>query len=113
MLAAAVGFGFLLLADDYVTILLATAFFGLATALQIPALTSLTSRWATIPQGVAMGLSNSFVSLGRIVGPLIGGFFFDINMLLPYLGGAAIMAVGFAVSLVTLRGQSLEYARVN
>jgi DHA1 family multidrug resistance protein-like MFS transporter len=108
LLATALGFGLMLLANDYLTIMLTTAFFGLATALQMPALTSITSKRATIPQGIAMGLSNSFVSLGRIVGPLFGGSVFDINILLPYLGGAAIMSIGFIVSLVTLKGVKVE-----
>ena len=34
-----------------------------------------------------MGLSNSFVSLGRIIGPLLAGYIFDINILMPYLAG--------------------------
>jgi DHA1 family multidrug resistance protein-like MFS transporter len=104
MLATAAGFGLMLLANNSATIMLATAFFGTATALQIPALTSLTSRRATVPQGVAMGLSNSFVSLGRIFGPLMGGYFFDRSIMLPYLGGAAVMVIGFIVSLTGLKG---------
>ncbi len=103
LLATAVGFGWMLLVDSYWMILLSTAFFGLATALQIPALTSLTSRRASLPQGIVMGLSNSFVSLGRIFGPLLAGYIFDINILLPYLAGIAIMAAGFGLSLVTLK----------
>lgn len=99
LLATTLGFGLMLLANTYVTILLATAFFALTVALQVPALTSLTSRRATVPQGIAMGLSNSFVSLGRIVGPILGGLVFDINLNLPYLSGAIIMLAGFAFSL--------------
>jgi len=103
LLATTAGFALMLLAADYVTILLATAFFGLATALQIPALTSLTSRRATLPQGIMMGLSNSFVSLGRIFGPLLAGYIFDINILLPYLAGILIMLAGFVLSLAALK----------
>jgi DHA1 family multidrug resistance protein-like MFS transporter len=103
LLASAAGFGLMLLVDSFWTILLATAFFGRAIALQIPALTSLTSKRATLPQGIAMGLSNSFVSLGRIIGPLIGGTLFDVNLMLPYLSGAGVMGVGFVVSLVAMR----------
>jgi len=110
LLATALGFGLMLLADSYWTILLATAFFGLTVALQVPALTSLTSRRATVPQGIAMGLSNSFVSLGRIFGPLLGGFIYDINIQLPYLSGAAIMVLGFFASLIALRGGKVELA---
>ena len=108
LLATAVGFILMLLADTYLTIMLTTAFFGLGTALQIPALTSLTSKRATVSQGVAMGLSNSFVSLGRIFGPVLGGTIFDVNVFLPYLGGSAIMGLGFIVSLVTLKGMKAE-----
>jgi DHA1 family multidrug resistance protein-like MFS transporter len=103
LLASALGFGLLLLANTYITILLATAFFGMAVALQIPALTSLTSRLATVPQGIAMGLSNSFVSLGRIVGPILGGLVLDINLNLPYLSGAGFMLLGFVVSLLWIK----------
>ncbi len=47
-----------------------------------------------------MGLSNSFMSLGRIVGPLWAGFIFDVNFDYPYLSGTAILFIGFLVSLV-------------
>ena len=99
LLATALGFGLMLLANSYITILLATAFFALTVALQIPALSSLTSQRATIPQGIAMGLSNSFVSMGRIVGPILGGLVLDINLNLPYLSGAIFMLIGFVFSL--------------
>ena len=109
LLATALSFGLMLLANTYMTILLATAFFALTVALQVPALTSLTSRRATIPQGIAMGLSNSFVSLGRIVGPLFGGYIFDVNIFLPYISGSAIMVIAFIVSLLTLKGAKIDY----
>jgi DHA1 family multidrug resistance protein-like MFS transporter len=47
-----------------------------------------------------MGLSHAFMSLGRIVGPLLAGVLFDLDIRLPYLVGAVAMAVGFVVSLV-------------
>jgi DHA1 family multidrug resistance protein-like MFS transporter len=49
-----------------------------------------------------MGLGNTFLSLGRVVGPLWAGFIFDVRITLPYLSGAAIMAAGFVVSLLWL-----------
>jgi MFS transporter, DHA1 family, multidrug resistance protein len=110
LFATAIGFCLMLLANTYLTILLATAFFALTVALQVPALISLTSRRATVPQGIAMGLSNSFVSLGRIVGPLVGGYFFDINIRMPYISGAAIMVTAFIVSLFTLSRAKVEFA---
>jgi len=99
-LAGSVGFVVLLLADTYVTILLATGFFILSKTLLRPAAFSLISKRATGGQGVAMGLSNSFMSLGRIVGPICAGLLFDVNFNYPYLSGSAIMFIGFLISLV-------------
>ena len=103
LLGTAISYGLMLLANSYVTILLTTAIFALTVALQVPALTALTSRRATVPQGIAMGLSNSFVSLGRIVGPILGGLVLDINPSLPYISGAIIMLAGFAFSLFSIK----------
>ena len=62
-------------------------------------LLALVSRRADAGQGAAMGLGNTFLSLGRIIGPLWAGFIFDVGLALPYLSGAGIMAVRFIVSL--------------
>ncbi|MBN1304244.1 MAG: MFS transporter [Anaerolineales bacterium] len=103
--ASAVSLGLMVLANNYLTVLLTTALFGLTIALQTPSLISLTSRHATIPQGTAMGLSNSFISLGRIVGPVLGGLVFDLDIRYPYLLGSLIMGLGFLLSLVWIRPQ--------
>jgi DHA1 family multidrug resistance protein-like MFS transporter len=100
LFTGSIGFLVLLLANTYPTILLATGFFVLSKTFLRPAVFSLTSKQATVGQGVAMGLSNSFMSLGRIVGPLWAGFIFDVNFDYPYLSGAAIMFIGFLISLV-------------
>ncbi len=100
LLATALSFGLMLLANTFVTVILTTAVFALAASVSSPALLSLTSRRATIPQGIAMGLSNSFVSLGRIVGPILGGSVLDIHLNLPYISAAAVTLLGFLVSLV-------------
>jgi DHA1 family multidrug resistance protein-like MFS transporter len=100
MLAGAIGYLVLLAAFDYVTILLATGAFILSKTVLRPALLALISRRADVGQGTAMGLGNTFLSMGRIVGPLWAGFIFDVGATLPYLSGAAIMALGFVVSLV-------------
>jgi DHA1 family multidrug resistance protein-like MFS transporter len=99
LLLSAVTFVLLLLADNFWTALAATALFVLPNSLVRVALTSLTSQHADMGQGVAMGLSHAFMSLGRIVGPLLAGVLFDLAMRLPYLVGAAAMAVGFVISL--------------
>src|SRR5512136_172154 len=100
LLTGSIGFLVLLLANTYPTILLATGFFVLSKTFLRPLVLSLTSQRATIGQGAAMGPSNSFMSLGRIVGPIWAGLAFDVNFDYPYLSGAAILFIGFLISLV-------------
>jgi DHA1 family multidrug resistance protein-like MFS transporter len=99
LLASSVGFGVLLLANTYPTVLLATGLFILSKALLRTSVISLASKRTVLGQGTTMGLSNSFMSLGRIAGPIWAGFIFDVNLNYPYLSGAAIMFVGFLISL--------------
>jgi DHA1 family multidrug resistance protein-like MFS transporter len=99
LLASALGFGLLLAADSLVTVLLTIGLFTVPNALLRPSVIALTSKHADTRQGVAMGLNNSANSLGRVVGPIWAGFLFDINLNYPYLSGAAILLVGFLVSL--------------
>jgi hypothetical protein len=65
-------------------------------------LLALISRRAGGGQGAAMGLGNTFLSLGRIVGPLWAGFVFDVRLALPYLSGAIILFGGFLLSVTKL-----------
>ncbi|MBL6980495.1 MAG: MFS transporter [Anaerolineales bacterium] len=100
LLATAVAFMLISLADSVVTVMLTIGFFTLTTALLSPAVTSLTSKRATMDQGITMGLSNVFISLGRIAGPLLAGVLFDWQIEYPYYSGAVIMVLGFVVSLI-------------
>jgi DHA1 family multidrug resistance protein-like MFS transporter len=50
-----------------------------------------------------MGLSNSFMSLGRILGPIWAGLAFDLGSSLPYVSGSVLMLAGFVFSLRVIR----------
>jgi DHA1 family multidrug resistance protein-like MFS transporter len=114
LLASALTFALLLTANNLVTVLLTTGLFTLPNALLRPAVLSLTSKQAGVRQGAAMGLNNSFNSLGRVVGPVWAGFAFDLNYDLPYLSGAAIMFAGFLAGLawVVQEGQEAGESRL-
>lgn len=105
LLASAITFALLPTANNLATVLLTTALFTLPNALLRTAIMSLTSKHAGERQGAAMGLNNSFSSLGRVVGPIWAGFAFDLNVNLPYLSGAVIMFIGFLISLVWVTQQ--------
>lgn len=98
LLAGAVAFVLLLLANAFPAVLLTAGLFVLITAFLRPAIHSLTSQRATVGQGAAMGLSSAFVSLGRIVGPIWAGAVFDIRTWLPYASGVVIMLCVFLLS---------------
>jgi DHA1 family multidrug resistance protein-like MFS transporter len=103
LIAGALGYPLLLLAWDFFSILVATAVFILSKTLLRPATFALISKRAAGNQGAAMGLSNSFMSLGRIIGPIWAGFAFDINLNLPYVSGSVFMLIGFLMSLYILK----------
>ncbi len=101
------GFLVMLLATTYPMILLTTGFFVLTVALLRPAVASLVSQHAEAGQGVAQGLNNSFMSLGRIVGPLLAGYLFDVNYNLPFISGAVIMLIGFFIALAWIQQEEI------
>lgn len=108
LLASALTFGLLLTANSLATVLLTTGLFTLPNALLRPAVISLTSKHAGTRQGTAMGLNNSFNSLGRVIGPIWAGFAFDLNYNLPYLSGAVILFAGFLIGLIGVSQKQRE-----
>jgi DHA1 family multidrug resistance protein-like MFS transporter len=103
LLTGSIGFGLLLAAQSYAAVLITTGFFVLTTTFLRPSIHSLTSQRAALGQGAAMGLSNSAVSLGRVIGPLWAGAVFDLNLNYPYISGAVILFSGFILCVIGLR----------
>ena len=99
LLAGSICFILLLYARTYPVILGATALFILSKTFLRPSILSVISKNTAKGQGVVLGLSNSFMSLGRIIGPLWAGYVFDMNFDYPYMSGALILFVGFLISL--------------
>ena len=99
LLAGSLCFLLMLYADTYPLILAATALFILSKTLLRPSILSVISKNTTRGQGVVLGLSNSFMSLGRIIGPLWAGYVFDLNYDYPYISGSLILFLGFIISL--------------
>lgn len=111
LIASAVGSALLLLAFDHSTILLTVGFFVTANAFLRPAITSFVSKQTDEEQGKNMGLVNSYMSLGRVVGPLWAGSMFDLNITLPYLSAGVVLLVSYLLSLRLLHfGEPVEKA---
>ncbi len=106
LVASVVGFVGTALSGQVWVFVLFSALFTTGNALLRPSVASLISQGATSGQGTAMGLENSFMSLGRVIGPLWGGHSFDMREEFPFLTGALLMTLAFLVSIFLIRGPS-------
>jgi DHA1 family multidrug resistance protein-like MFS transporter len=89
----------LLLAGTFWAILAITVVFFTATSLVRPALNTLLSKMAGNEQGFVAGMNNMYMSIGNMIGPALAGILFDININIPYLVGALILLISFAMIL--------------
>jgi multidrug resistance protein len=112
LLITAVGYLLVTRATNLATLILFVAVQNLGSAFLNPSLSSYVSKRADAGQGTDMGLQQSFMSLGRVAGPLWGGAVFSISYHMPYYTGAAIMLLGFLGSLVFLNGARVPVPQV-
>ncbi len=103
LIGSAVGFALMLTAISQWSVYLTVGFFVFMNAMLRPAINSIISKNSAGGQGVAMGLANSFMSLGRIVGPLWAGSMIDVNVSFPYLSGAVVFLLLFIASIIWLK----------
>ncbi|HSK89588.1 MAG TPA: MFS transporter, partial [Anaerolineales bacterium] len=96
----------MLTAHNLVTVILMTSLFIISNAMLRPAVSSLISKRTETGQGVAMGLNNAFMSLGRVVGPLWAGAVLDLNINFPFMTGSLVMLIGFVTSLMYLTSKT-------
>lgn len=99
LLGSSAGFILMLLAVDYASMLITAGIFTLFNALLKPATLAVISRKTTISQGSAMGIAESYMSLGRIAGPLWAGYILDVNIHYPYISGALFFFLMFLISM--------------
>jgi len=72
--------------------LIALLLIALANGFLSPALLSLITQASPMGEvGRTTGLNQSFASLGRVVGPILGGALYEIEFHLPYTGGPIIL----------------------
>lgn len=88
----------LALAPHFWQMVVLAAVFGAGNALLRPSVAALISQRAETGQGAAMGMENSFLSLGRVAGPLWGGLSYDWIDTAPFWTAAAIQLAALALS---------------
>jgi MFS family permease len=103
LLSSAVGYFLYLATFNMPSMIAVMATMGLGNASLRPAISSLVSKRAPADrQGAALGVMNSYYSLGRVFGPVTGGLVFDIlGYQWPYVLGSLVffLILGLSVSL--------------
>jgi predicted MFS family arabinose efflux permease len=94
------------LASDEIGVWAALTVFVLAISLIGPPLNSFISGYAGEHQGAVMGMNGASTSLGKALGPLWGGYIYDVDVTYPFFSGAATLALGLLVSLLAFRRQT-------
>jgi MFS transporter, DHA1 family, multidrug resistance protein len=84
---SAIGFALILLIKGFGTAALFLTIFGVGNGLIRPSVSSLLTKKSTAGHGSTTGLLSSFDSLGRIIGPPLGGWLFSIAIGMPYISG--------------------------
>ncbi|MBT2725115.1 MFS transporter [Bacillus sp. ISL-46] len=100
IIVSALGFGLILLVNSFATAALYLTIFGLGNGVIRPSVSSLITKTSSAGYGSSTGLLSSFDSLGRIIGPPLGGWLFSMAIGLPYILGALISIAAFILFLL-------------
>lgn len=91
LIVTASGFALSIIAGNYAMFFAISLLIFLATSILRPVLTTLISKMAGNEQGFAMGMNNAYMSIGNILGPLLAGALYDIDILYPFIAGLIIL----------------------
>ncbi|MDQ0216752.1 multidrug resistance protein [Oikeobacillus pervagus] len=95
IIISAIGFACILLVDSFTTAAIYLTIFGIGNGVIRPSVSALLTKTSTVGHGSATGLLSSFDSLGRIIGPPLGGWLFSVAAGLPYISGAFLSVIAF------------------
>nr|WP_205092203.1 MFS transporter [Thalassobacillus pellis] len=94
---SAIGFGLILFVDDFLTATIFLSVFGIGNGVIRPSVSSLLTKKSKTGYGSATGLLSSFDSLGRIIGPPLGGWLFSIAIGLPFISGIFLSIIAWFI----------------
>ena len=94
---SALGFMLILFTRDFLTAAIFLSIFGVGNGVIRPSVSSLLTKKSKTGYGAATGYLSSVDSLGRIIGPVLGGVLYSVAIGLPYIAGALLSILAFAV----------------
>ncbi|MFF3023720.1 MFS transporter [Gottfriedia sp. NPDC057948] len=85
--------------NSYFMILVVTITVFLGFDLMRPAVTTYLSKIAGNEQGFVGGMNSMFTSFGNVIGPIIGGILFDIDLNYPFYFATVLLASGVGLTI--------------
>ncbi|MBR7553083.1 MFS transporter [Allobacillus sp. GCM10007491] len=104
---SAAGLGLILLTENFLTAAVFLTIFGVGNGVIRPSVSSLLTKQAKSGHGEVTGYLSSFGSLGRIVGPVLGGTLYMVWIGLPYVSGIFLSAVAFGLFMIYVKKNRL------
>jgi DHA1 family multidrug resistance protein-like MFS transporter len=108
LLSTAIFIFITILVDGYWMMIVITSIAFFSCDILRPAATSFLSKIAGENQGYIAGMNSAYTSLGIILGPIIGGILFDINVDMPYIFATIVLVIAFVISSVKLKKPNLN-----
>ncbi|MFP3422019.1 MFS transporter, partial [Bacillus sp. SIMBA_161] len=105
--------GFLasLFASSYVMFFGVSLIIFLATSILRPVLNTLISKLAEGEVGFAMVMNNAYMSIGNVMGPLLAGILFDINIIFPFILGLLLLLTTLTITAGWQRSRAAKQVR--
>lgn len=104
----AVGFLFSLFAGSYAMFFGVSLVIFMATSILRPVLNTLISKMAEGEVGFAMGMNNAYMSIGNVIGPLLAGVLYDVNIIYPFILGLAMLLVTMFITVMWQRSRTAK-----
>ncbi|WP_091482745.1 MFS transporter [Gracilibacillus orientalis] len=109
IIISVIGFTLILFIQNFLTAAIFLTVFGLGNGLIRPSVSSLLTKKAKSGYGQVTGLLSSFDSLGRIIGPPLGGMLYGIAIIMPYVSGIILSVLALGIYyLYTNRTDTME-----
>jgi predicted MFS family arabinose efflux permease len=112
ILLVAVAFLAMFFTRSYEVFIVVAVFLGLANSIVNPLTQTILSQETDAKsQGSVMGLNTSYMSLGQIFGPILGGVLATLSLAYPFLAGSLFTLFCFGLSFLVMRsGVAKEHA---
>lgn len=105
---AAFGFLMSLFAGSYAMFFVVSLVIFLATSILRPVLNTLISKMAEGEVGFAMGMNNAYMSIGNVIGPLLAGVLYDVNIVFPFILGLIMLLITLGITIAWQRSRATK-----